>query len=536
MEFPEHFYTTLLMLNNVIAQETNPSNMFRSVAFALQPFIHFDRLSLSIYEPRTKSLSWLCRAEGINIKIMDDEEAPVRGPLVEESIRRHETYLVTDLKTLSHFDAIKEMLKMGLKWSVALPLINRSQVLGGLCLSFARPFTEKEKIYIAFLEKISFQIALAVDNMLIHSGMQQANDHLQHQVNELMYPDKMHYAAPHFFYQCDAMRKLMQDVVSIAQSDMPVLICGETGTGKEFIARFIHEYSLRKDKNFVKVNCPGLSGTLFESEMFGHVKGAFTGASNHRMGRFELADGGSIFLDEIGELDKILQAKLLQVLQDSCFERVGESKAIKVNVRIISATNADLEAMIRDKTFREDLYYRLAASIIKLPPLRERHGELEGLVRHIVKMFTSDTERELYFSPRAWEYMQGYSWPGNVRELTNVVKRLLIATPPNSEVELHTLIPLLRSSTVLTPLDQSHMAPGPESLSESWFPAEAEYRMPQDMSYAAKEKQLIERALSMSNGIVSGKKGASAILKLPRSTLLYKIRKYGIVPSDFSVH
>jgi transcriptional regulator with GAF, ATPase, and Fis domain len=265
--------------------------------------------------------------------------------------------------------------------------------------------------------------------------------------------------------------------------------------------------------------------------MFGHVKGAFTGATNQRMGRFELADGGSIFLDEIGELDKILQAKLLQVLQDSSFERVGESKATKVTVRIISATNADLEAMIRNKTFREDLYYRLAASTIKLPPLRERHGELEGLVRHIVTMLNPDTERELYFSPGAWEYMQSYQWPGNVRELTNVVKRLLIATPADSEVELHTLIPLLRSSTAQNALVQPNIAYHPEPKAT---PA-VDHQLPQDLSIAANEKQLIERVLTMTNGIVSGKKGAAALLKLPRSTLLYKMRKHGIVPSDYAI-
>ena len=533
MEFPEHFYTMLLMLNNVIAQEKDPSNLFRSVALALQPFIHFDRLSLSIYEPQTQRLSWLCRAEGISITTMDDVDSPVRGPLVEEAIRRQETYLVTDLKTLADNDVIKEMLRVGLKWSVALPLINRSQALGGLCISFARPYVEDEKIYIAFLEKISFQIALAVDNMLIHSGVQQANDRLQHQVSELMDPDKMRYAEPHFYYQCDIMQKLMEQVAIIARSDLPVLICGEPGTGKEFIARFIHEYSHRRDKNFAKVSCPGLSGALFESEMFGHVKGSFNGAATHRMGRFELADGGSIFLDEIGELDKVLQEKLLQVLKDSCFERVGESKSTKVNVRIISATNADLEAMIRSKTFSEDLYYRLASFIIKLPPLRVRHGELEGLLRHIVKMQSHGIERELYFRPDAWEYMQRYSWPGNVRELANVVKRLLIVTPPDSEVELNTLIPLLRSSAVQTPMPQASIVP--KSQSEMLHPLAAEHQLPQDLSFAANEKQIIERVLTMSNGIVSGSKGAAAILKMPRSTLLYKMRKYGIVPGNYSI-
>ena len=240
-------------------------------------------------------------------------------------------------------------------------------------------------------------------------------------------------------------------------------------------------------------------------------------------------------MDEIGELDMVLQAKLLQVLQDFSFERVGESKTTNVNVRIISATNADIESMISRKAFREDLYYRLAGAIIKLPPLRERQGELEGLVHHLVTILTPDSGRELHFSPVAWEYMQNYSWPGNVRELSNVIKRLLISTPPDSDVELHTLMPLLRSSSAQMPVPQANIALPPESASESWHPLMNDHQPPEDLSFTANEKQIIERVLTMTNGIVSGKKGAAAILKLPRSTLLYKMRKLGIDPGDYSI-
>ncbi|MDE7065269.1 MAG: sigma-54 dependent transcriptional regulator, partial [Desulfovibrionaceae bacterium] len=334
------------------------------------------------------------------------------------------------------------------------------------------------------------------------------------------------YAEARFFHQCAGMRRVVEQARLLAKSNVPVLICGETGTGKEFIAHFIHHHSPRKNSNFVKVNCPALSSTLFESELFGHAKGAFTGASNRRIGRFEMADNGSIFLDELGDLDKTLQAQLLQVLQDACFERVGESRSIHVNVRFISATNAALETLMRQGEFRQDLYYRLGAAAIHIPPLRERRGEIPGLMRHLMTILTEDMQcRPITFNRDAQHLLEGYHWPGNVREFSNMLKRLLILHP-GCEIRPDMIYPLLQQEAL--PASAASACP---AIAADAVPAA---QTSANFELADAERRLIEKVLTMTNGVVSGKKGAAALLGQRRSTLLYKLQKHGILPDNYA--
>jgi formate hydrogenlyase transcriptional activator len=303
-----------------------------------------------------------------------------------------------------------------------------------------------------------------------------------------------------------SLHAVLRELSKVAGTDATVLIMGETGTGKELIARAIHKRSPRAARAFVSVNCGAIPTALIASELFGHERGAFSGAVQQRSGRFELADGGTIFLDEVGELPFDAQAALLRVLQERELERVGGSRPIRVDVRVIAATNSDLQRAVTDNTFRSDLYYRLNVFPLQLPPLRERRSDVPLLVEYFVERFAKRTGKKIArICERSLDILRSYSWPGNVRELQNVIERAVI----------------LAEANVLT-------------VDERWFvdrrPAHrgggAELALNDDL--IAHEVMRIETALAASQGRVSGPSGAAVILGVPRSTLESKIRLLGI--------
>ena len=522
----DYFYQSLLMINNALVSEKTPEGLFRNLVMAIQPLIRCDRCSLTIYDPKTDQLKWFARAEGVIITSMDDSIVPLRGPFCQEALQRGEPFLIPDLTKYKKYPAVQRMIDAGLQWHIALPLLSRGQSIGVLSVSFVRRMTTADRQMIFLLEKISQQVALAVDNFLAHEKLREMNVALSRHVNLLR--SETEYDESCFFYHCESMQSIVEQAGILARSSVPVLICGETGTGKDLLAHFIHNNSLRSSHNFVKINCPALSNSLFESELFGHARGAFTGATAQRAGRFEVADKGSVFLDEIGELGKPLQAKLLQVLQESCFERVGDSHPIKVDIRFISATNAPLEQLMEHGEFREDLFYRLATTVIHIPPLRERQGEIPGLLKHIQNQLTREMNcQPLTFSTDAIDVLQGYSWPGNLREFSNLLKRLLLLYPGRNIC-----------AEQITPLFQRQAVPAPQQIelpaATGSHPGEAVLASHSTgFALVDVECRLIEKVLSLTNGIVSGKNGAAALLGLPRSTLLYKLRKYGIAPKKF---
>jgi formate hydrogenlyase transcriptional activator len=301
----------------------------------------------------------------------------------------------------------------------------------------------------------------------------------------------------------DALRKVLEQVVKVAPTDSTVLITGETGTGKELIARAIHKRSKRSTKPFIAVNCAAIPQSLIASELFGHEKGAFTGAVQRRLGRFEAADGGTLFLDEVGELPMETQIALLRVLQEREIERIGGNRPIPVNVRVVAASNRDLEADVASEAFRQDLFYRLNVFPIQVPPLRERAGDISLLVAYLVERFATKTGKKFKnISKRTLELFQGYSWPGNIRELQNVVERSVI---------------LCDGETV--------------SVDETWLTNEHVTESGRPMSPAtrplgkdeSRERRLIEAVLAESKGRIAGPSGAAAILGIPRQTLESKI-------------
>ena len=314
-------------------------------------------------------------------------------------------------------------------------------------------------------------------------------------------------------YQCEGLKRILDEVGVVATTDATVLVLGETGTGKELIARALHNNSLRKDKAFVKVNCAALPANLVESELFGHEKGAFTGAFAQNMGRFELADGGTIFLDEIGDFPLELQAKLLRVLQDGEFERVGNPQTLKVDIRVIAATNKDLKSAIKSGSFREDLYYRLSVIPISLPPLRDRKEDIILLAKHFVNRDCTKLGKRIdTISPKTIEVLQAYSWPGNIRELENVIERAVILSHGTT----------LKIDDLEDPLDHSDF--GNMYLSKA---ISMEYNSSQ-FTLEEVERNHIINILETCNWVIEGKKGAASILAINPSTLRSRMKKLGI--------
>jgi formate hydrogenlyase transcriptional activator len=304
-----------------------------------------------------------------------------------------------------------------------------------------------------------------------------------------------------------ALQKVLEQVAIVAPTDSTVLLHGETGTGKELIARAIHNLSSRRQRTFVRMNCAAIPSGLLESELFGHEKGAFTGALMQRKGRFELADGGSLFLDEIGDISLELQPKLLRAIQEQEFERLGSSKTISVNVRLIAATHRDLPAMIREEKFREDLFYRFNVFPIEIPPLRERREDIPLLVNYFVSKVAGRMRRQIKSIPkRAMEMLTNCPWKGNIRELANFIERAVILTR-GDELE----VPL----TELATSSETNVAVGTAS------------------TFRQAESSVIIDALRAASGRIAGKGGAAERLGLKRTTLQNKIRRLGISKANY---
>jgi len=329
-----------------------------------------------------------------------------------------------------------------------------------------------------------------------------------------------------------AIKQVLQLVETVAPSDSTVLLLGETGTGKELIARAIHDRS-RKDRTFIKLNCAAIPTGLLESELFGHEKGAFTGAISQKIGRMELADQGTLFLDEVGDIPTEIQPKLLRALQEREFERLGSTHTRKVNVRLIAATNRDLAKMVADREFRSDLFYRLNVFPIRIPPLRERQGDIPLLVNYFVQKFAKQMQKRIDAIPVAiMKGLTAWEWPGNIRELENFIERAVILT---------------RGRSLEAPLGELRKTESEERThANAQFAEDSIARILKETisalngnrdradEFARKQREEIERALTESKGKVGGADGAAARLGINRTTLLARIKKFGINPRQYA--
>ena len=369
------------------------------------------------------------------------------------------------------------------------------------------------------LREVANQVALAVANMksyeeiaALKGRLEKENVYLQEEIRTVHNFEEIVGSSP-------ALLALLRQVNQVAPTDSSVLIYGETGTGKELIARAIHDRSNRKDRPLVKVNCSAISAGLVESELFGHVKGAFTGAFERRIGRFELADGGTIFLDEVGELPLDTQVKLLRVLQEREFEPVGSNRSVRVDVRIICATNRNLEESISEGTFRSDLYYRLNVFPLEVPPLRERTSDIPQLAMFFLSRYARNLGKKIDgISAAATEILTNYAWPGNVRELQNVIERsLILANGPilNFEGDL--------SKTFVSPV-YPDVAIDPSEASPPMTPSPRK-------TLREIEREHIIAVLQETRGVIEGANGAAKTLGIHPNTLRHRMEKLGIKPS-----
>ena len=428
---------------------------------------------------------------------------------------------------------IRDMiLAEGLKTRCLIPLINHGRVVGflGIMRTTEDSFTQED---VEFLTQASGQIAIAIENAVAYREILELKDKLAQEKLYLEEEIRSEMGFEQIIGSSTALRHVLEMVNTVAPTDSTVLLLGETGTGKELIARAIHEHSRRKDRTFVKLNCAAIPTGLLESELFGHEKGAFTGAISQKVGRLELADHGTLFLDEVGDIPIEIQPKLLRALQEREFERLGSTHTRKVNVRLIAATNRDLEKMVASREFRSDLYYRLHVFPIRIPPLRERKEDIPQLVSYFVQKFAKQMQKKIEtISPAVMKGLTAWEWPGNIRELENFIERAVIVTRGKSlEAPLGELRKTIYEAPtpVVTQSSQQDIA---DIVKETIHAMNAKKILMND--YETRQREEIVRALTASKGRVGGEDGAAARIGTKRSTLLSRIKKFGIDPKQYA--
>jgi formate hydrogenlyase transcriptional activator len=409
-------------------------------------------------------------------------------------------------------DGVRELasdpiaIELGVKSVCQLPLTSRNRVLGVLGVGCFREnaFSEDD---VAFLIQFARQVAIAVDNAIAYGQISTLKDQLAQEKLYLQDEIRTELNFDEIVGKSETLRRVLTLVETVAPTDSTVLIYGETGTGKELIARAVHDLSSRRSNAFVKLNCAAIPTGLLESEMFGHEKGAYTGAIAQRIGRFELAHRGTVFLDEIGEIPLELQPKLLRVLQEREFERLGSTRTLRTDARLIAATNRDLEALVNEQKFRSDLYYRLNVFPVRVPALRERSEDIPLLVRHFVQQFSRRMNRSVdTISSETMTTLVRYHWPGNIRELQNVIERAVI---------------LSSGSVLKVPTDELRLRADATPSGDN-----SKGRLRAALNDA--ERQEIVATLEKTNWKVAGPNGAAAVLGMNRSTLQSRMQKLGV--------
>ncbi len=483
---------------------------------------HFDldRSSLAQFEPPGSDDLWLTHSWAReSTEALSAQPIEKLGPQLATRLRAGQLIRVASAADLPEGPGRERFAASGLRSNLTLPVKVAGDVVGALAFGTIRREESWEENLMARLRLVSELFASVLvrrrDDAEIRrlaARLEAENVYLREEI-----------ASVHGFREIvgtsPPVQGALYKVEQVAPTDAPVLILGETGTGKELFARAVHDHSPRSDRPLVKVNCAALPSTLIESELFGHVKGAFTGATAAKAGRFELADGGTIFLDEIGDMELELQAKLLRVLQEGEFEPVGSARTRKIDVRVIAATNRDLREAMQEGSFRSDLYYRLNVFPIELPPLRERHGDLPKLVRFFVERGNKRLGRQVEKLPsRVVEALEAHEWPGNVRELQNVIDRALILSPGDTlELDPTTLNP-----ASLSPVVNSELVASPETAA-GVARAEASKR-----TLAEAERDHVETVLEECGWRINGPGNAAEWLGIHPSTLRHRMKKLGI--------
>jgi len=505
-------YRNLLDLAQLAASHTTVDALFPALALRLRGALNFDVVTLGLYDSSTESIHLnVWNAGGAQRRY---ESLPVHTCTSGWSWKNQRSLLVQDLDAEPNLPVFLESLRNnGVRTYYVLPLTTTRQKLGAIGFGSLHVIP-KTKEMLEFLRRAAAIIAQVLDTTLSSDGRMAPSDCFQPPMAVTPGPEQ----EPRDFNRRDdasqdeafeeivgdsaPLREVLRQVRTVAATDATVLLLGETGTGKELVARAVHRLSPRAGSTFTTVNCTAIPTELLESELFGHEKGAFTGAINRRIGRLELADKGTLLLDEVGDLPTTIQPKLLRVLQDRKFERLGSNRTLTVDVRLIAATNYDLHQSMAEGRFRQDLFYRLNVFPIHLPPLRARRSDIPALVHRFVSRYASEWKKPIETIPaEAMNALVNWNWPGNIRELQNFVQRCVILT----------------DSTVLrVPIDElkgrANIALG--KLSE------------------ASERELLLQALKEAGGVIGGASGAARRLGMKRTTLYSRMKKLNIAPDN----
>jgi formate hydrogenlyase transcriptional activator len=504
----------LLDLTNTLVANLELRDLLRAISASVRRVMRCDAVGVLVPEAAGHQLR-LYALDFPSSKGIAAEESlvPLDGSLAGQAFRTGKPVVLDRLDPAQVSpEQYRRSAGEGLQSSCLLPLISRHRCLGVLGLGRQPEYAFRQE-EVAFLTQVASQVAIAVENALAYGQIAALKDQLAQEKlyleeeirSELSFEDIVGHSA--------ALRRVLHQVEIVAPTEATVLITGETGTGKELIARAIHHLSARRQHAFVKLNCAAIPTGLLESELFGYEKGAFTGAVAQRMGRFELANHGTIFLDEIGELPLEVQPKLLRVLQDQEFERLGSPRTLRTDARLIAATNRDLTAMVEAQTFRADLFYRVNVFPVQVPPLRERPDDIPLLVRHFVQQFARRMHKTIETIPAdTMQALLQYPWPGNIRELQNILERAVILSPgPVLQVPRTDLIPR-----------------APETLPMTHETRDPAKHTPLGSVLEETERLRILRALEETKWVVAGPHGAAVRLGMKRSTLQFRMQKLGI--------
>src|SRR6201982_2719030 len=508
----------LLNLTRKITSSLDLREILRAVAANIREVIHADGVTVSLQDEAS---------EKFRVFAIDFPHG--KGVIKEELLVRPSTAVKKALETLrpvvSHTcdgnelvsEASDIVIAEGLRAYCSIPLVNRGRALG--ILSILRrtedPFSQED---INFLSRASGQIAIAIENACAYHEISQLKDKLAQEKLYLEEEFRSEMGFEQIIGNSAALKHVLELVKRVPTSDSTVLLLGETGTGKELIARAIHDRSRRKERTLVKLNCAAIPTGLLESELFGHEKGAFTGAITSKIGRLELADQGTLFLDEVGDIPIEIQPKLLRALQEREFERLGSTHTRKVNVRLVAATNRDLEKMVANREFRSDLFYRLNVFPIRIPPLRERKDDIPLLVSFFVQKFAKQMQKEIESVHSAvMKGLTAWEWPGNIRELENFIERAVILTRGKA---LEVPLTELRKTEAETVTYQAVI--NKKRTARKALSSRPEINAGAD-EYERKQREEIIQALTACKGRIGGTDGAAIRLGINRTPLMYRM-------------
>jgi formate hydrogenlyase transcriptional activator len=491
----------LLEVTNATVSKLDLRALFSAISASLRRVIHHEYTSLALYEQEQDQMRVLAldfpQGKGL---IREEMTVPLEGSVIGGVFRSRQPLVLDRAGIEKYASPTARLLRdEGVRSVVSMPLVTHDRALGTLTLASLRD-AAFEPHDVDLLVQVAAQVAIAVENALAFQQIAELKNKLAQEKLYLEDEIRSEMNFEEIVGESASLRAVLKQVETVAPTDSTVLIQGETGTGKELIARAIHNLSPRREHTFVKVNCAAIPAGLLESELFGHERGAFTGAIAPQVGRVELAHRGTLFLDEVGDIPLEIQPKLLRVLQEQEFERLGSTHTIRADVRIVAATNRDLAAMVTDRTFRNDLYYRLCVFPLIVPPLRDRRDDILALVRYFVQKYARRMNRSIETIPsETLELLVRYPWPGNIRELENLIERAVILSP---------------GSVLRVPV--AELKPPPDSPAGDL------------LTLQAAEREHILKALEATNWVLAGPAGAAARLGMKRTTLQSRMQKLQI--------